>query len=145
MQGALRTQRLSTFFTCTLNTLFSINAKMIKNLTTNVLILIYILFFLFPVYRLIFLCVWFSENQRKAQENKTGGEVTARLDTFGLIFYSIFPYLIFFRLFFFILPVSSFRCLFRYYWGAIIKRNKQRKVGGSRGKAWHICGKIFLV
>ena len=120
---------------------------MIKNLTTNVLILIYILIFFIPPYSTslfvgLILCIVKSRQQKVMFSGSL-----ARLDTFGVIFRFFSPYL------FFQPTASSFFCIPRSRDYLLLLfdlgTNKTKKQiitrGGSRGKAWHIWDKIINV
>ena len=70
------------------------NIKVDVKLTTNVLILYYIIFFLCKRLSRTNSCGFFCDKQKKSRELvRAGTGVTARLDTFGVTFHFFFPIL----------------------------------------------------
>ena len=57
---------------------------MTKNLTSNVLIFIYFIFFIPRVTFILLLCFLHGKGKKHQQENKRGARGPARLDTFGM-------------------------------------------------------------
>ena len=110
-------------------------------------IYIIILFFYSRTFTIIYLLCFLHDKGKKYQQvNNRGQVVTARLDTFGVKFRSFLPYLFFqptASLFFYspdlIVPLCGFLC-----WINTRKTQRGTIVGGSRGKAWHICDELWF-